>query len=139
MILGLVWQLLRAYTIKLLQDLSASSKPITDAEILQFINERLQAAKKQTISGFKDDYISTSLPVFHVIETIRPGSVKYELVHNPPADEKEKLANAKLAVSLARKIGAGVYALPEDLVEVKPKMVLTIFACLQERIMKGGN
>ena len=31
---------------------------------------------------------------------------------------------------MARKIGARVYALPEDLVEVKSKMVMTVFACL---------
>ncbi len=31
---------------------------------------------------------------------------------------------------MARKIGARVYALPEDIVEVKSKMVMTIFACL---------
>lgn len=31
---------------------------------------------------------------------------------------------------MARKIGARVYALPEDIMEVKPKMVMTMFACL---------
>lgn len=31
---------------------------------------------------------------------------------------------------MARKIGARVYALPEDISEVKPKMVMTVFACL---------
>lgn len=31
---------------------------------------------------------------------------------------------------MARKIGARVYALPEDIAEVKPKMVMTVFACL---------
>ena len=31
---------------------------------------------------------------------------------------------------MARKIGATTYALPDDLVEVKPKMALTVFACL---------
>jgi Calponin homology (CH) domain len=40
------------------------------------------------------------------------------------------MANAKLAISLARKIGAQVYALPEDIVQVKQKMVMTVFACL---------
>lgn len=40
------------------------------------------------------------------------------------------MANAKLAISMARKIGARVYALPEDITEVKPKMVMTLFACL---------
>ena len=31
---------------------------------------------------------------------------------------------------MARKIGARVYTLPEDIVEVKPQMVMTLFACL---------
>lgn len=43
---------------------------------------------------------------------------------------KDKFTNAKYAVSMARKIGARVYALPEDIAEVKPKMVMTVFACL---------
>lgn len=43
---------------------------------------------------------------------------------------------ARYAISMARKIGAKVYALPEDLVEVSPKMVMTIFACLMGRGMK---
>lgn len=43
---------------------------------------------------------------------------------------------ARYAISMARKIGARVYALPEDLLEVKPKMVLTVFACLMARGLK---
>lgn len=31
---------------------------------------------------------------------------------------------------MARKTGARVYALPEDITEVKPKMIMTLFACL---------
>ena len=44
--------------------------------------------------------------------------------------ESDKLNNAKYAISVARKIGAQVFALPEDIVEVKQKMILTIYACL---------
>ena len=43
---------------------------------------------------------------------------------------QDKMSNAKYAISMSRKIGARVYALPEDLVEVKQKMVMTVFACL---------
>lgn len=43
---------------------------------------------------------------------------------------QDNLANAKYAISMARKTGARVYALPEDITEVKPKMVMTLFACL---------
>ena len=40
------------------------------------------------------------------------------------------MSNAKYAITMARRIGAPVYALPEDLVEVKQKMVMTIYASL---------
>ena len=50
---------------------------------------------------------------------------------------KEKLSNAKYVISMARKMGARVYALPEDIVEVKNKMVLTIFACLMAKDMQA--
>ena len=43
---------------------------------------------------------------------------------------QDAMKNAKYAISMARKIGAPVYALPEDLIEGKDKMVMTIFASL---------
>lgn len=46
---------------------------------------------------------------------------------------QEDLANAKYALSMARRIGARVYALPEDIVEIKHKMVMTVFACLMSK------
>lgn len=46
------------------------------------------------------------------------------------------MLNAKYAISMARKTGAKVYALPEDIVEVNTKMVMTVFACLMGRAYK---
>lgn len=43
---------------------------------------------------------------------------------------QDNLDNAKYAISLARKCGARVYALPEDITEVNQDMVMTVFACL---------
>ena len=48
-------------------------------------------------------------------------------------EEEEKIANAKYGISMARRLGARVYALPEDIVEVTPKMVMTVFAVLMSR------
>ena len=45
----------------------------------------------------------------------------------------------RYALSVARKIGARIYAIPEDLVEVKQKMVLTVFACLMGTGLKNAN
>ena len=35
-------------------------------------------------------------------------------------DEEERMANAKYEISMARRLGASVYALPEDITEVAP-------------------
>ncbi|XP_072519492.1 plastin-3 isoform X1 [Salminus brasiliensis] len=134
--LALVWQLMRRYTLNVLEDLGDGEK-VNDDIIVNWVNKTLAGAGKSTkISSFKDKEISSSLPVLDLIDAIQPGSVHYDLVKTGSLSEQDKLENAKYAVSMARKIGARVYALPDDLVEVKPKMVMTVFACLMGRGMK---
>ncbi|RVE63685.1 hypothetical protein OJAV_G00138460 [Oryzias javanicus] len=134
--LALVWQLMRRYTLNVLEDLGDGDK-VNDDIIVKWVNKTLAEAGKSTkISSFKDKEISTSLSVLELIDAIQPGSVNYELIKTSGLSEADKLENAKYAISMARKIGARVYALPEDLVEVKPKMVMTVFACLMGRGMK---
>ncbi|XP_062341357.1 plastin-3 [Osmerus eperlanus] len=134
--LALVWQLMRKYTLNVLEDLGDGQKANDDI-IVRWVNSTLTEAGKATkISSFKDKEISTSLPVVDLIDAIQPGSISYDLVKTGSLSAEDKLENAKYAVSMARKIGARVYALPDDLVEVKPKMVMTVFACLMGRGMK---
>ncbi|KAJ8266446.1 hypothetical protein GJAV_G00130520 [Gymnothorax javanicus] len=134
--LALVWQLMRRYTLNVLQDLGDGQK-VNDDIIVNWVNKTLSdAGKKTKITSFKDKEISSSLSVLDLIDAIQPGSVNYSLVKTGSLSEEDKLENAKYAVSMARKIGARVYALPDDLVEVKQKMVMTVFACLMGRGMK---
>uniref|UniRef100_A0A7N8XIF6 Lymphocyte cytosolic protein 1 (L-plastin) n=1 Tax=Mastacembelus armatus TaxID=205130 RepID=A0A7N8XIF6_9TELE len=133
--LALLWQLMRRYTLNILEDLGDGQK-VTDDTIVSWVNDMLKQAGKPTISSFKDGSISSSMPVLDLIDAIQPGSIRYDLLKTEDLTEEEKLNNAKYAISMARKIGARVYALPEDLVEVKPKMVMTVFACLMARGMK---
>uniref|UniRef100_A0AAY5L4W8 Plastin-3 n=1 Tax=Esox lucius TaxID=8010 RepID=A0AAY5L4W8_ESOLU len=134
--LALVWQIMRRYTLNVLEDLG-DGEAANDDLIISWVNRTLtEAGKSSKISNFKDRSISTSLPVLDLIDSIQPGSVRYDLVKTGTLSEDDKLDNAKYAVSMARKIGARVYALPDDLLEVKPKMVMTVFACLMGRGMK---
>ncbi|CAK6983039.1 plastin-2 [Scomber scombrus] len=133
--LALLWQLMRRYTLNILEDLGDGQKVVDDT-IVSWVNGTLTQAGKPTISSFKDGSISTSMPVLDLIDAIQSGSIRYDLLKTEDLTEEEKLNNAKYAISMARKIGARVYALPEDLVEVKPKMVMTVFACLMARGMK---
>uniref|UniRef100_A0A8C5MKT3 Plastin 1 n=1 Tax=Leptobrachium leishanense TaxID=445787 RepID=A0A8C5MKT3_9ANUR len=128
--LALVWQLMRRYTLNVLSDLGEGEK-IDDQIIIQWVNETLANANKKTfITSFKDKSINTSLPVLDLIDAIDPKAINPDMVKRDNLSDADKLNNAKYALSIARKIGARIYALPDDLVEVKPKMVMTVFACL---------
>ncbi|XP_061642851.1 plastin-3-like isoform X1 [Phyllopteryx taeniolatus] len=134
--LALVWQLMRRYTLNVLEDLGDGQVAGEDL-IITWVNKTLsEAGKTSSIKSFKDRSLNTSLPVLDLIDAIQPGGVNFELVQKENLTDEDKLKNAKYAISTARKIGAKVYALPEDLVEVNPKMVMTIFACLMGRGMK---
>jgi hypothetical protein len=128
--LAVVWQMMRAYVLNILTALSGDGKKISDNEIVAWVNDTLRKAGKSTsISGFKDEGIKNSRPVADLVDALRPGSIDYGMLYNSN-NEKDLLKNAQYTVSSARKIGAVVFALPEDIVEVKPKMLLTIFAAL---------
>ncbi len=133
--LAIIWQLMKKYTLSVLEKCQESRKPVKEAEIVQWSNFRLERGGKRTrITGFTDPSICTGVVILDLIDVLRPKSVNYALVR-AGNDDEEKLLNAKYAISLARKIGAKIYALPEDITELKSRMVMTVFACLMAREM----
>ncbi|XP_076025846.1 plastin-3-like [Genypterus blacodes] len=134
--LALIWQLMRRYTLNILENLGDGEVAGEDL-IVTWVNKTLSdAGKSSTLKSFKDKGISTSMPVLDLIDAIQPESVDFELVKTGDLSDEDKLENAKYAISMARKIGAKIFALPEDVVEVNAKMVMTLFACLMGRGMK---
>ncbi|CAH8584096.1 unnamed protein product [Schistosoma bovis] len=157
MTLALLWQLMRAYTLSLLTQLTeaeiaisgkltnsnhGTSYPIEEMKIIEWANQKLINAGKftkiSTSSGFTDPNLKTSHAVIDLIEAIRPNTVDYNLVL-PGNSKTEQLTNAQYAITLARRIGATVYAMPEDLIELKHKMIMTIFACLMAVDLKQNR
>lgn len=132
LILGILYQTMRAYTLVVLQKCTGSDKIIKEEEIIAWVNEKLtDGAKDSRITCFKDVSISNGKSVIDLIDSIKPGVIRYNmLAEGETLSNDDKLSNAKYAISMGRKIGAKLYALPEDLVEVKAKMVLTVFACM---------
>jgi len=129
--LAIVWQLMRYHVVSILKGLSSNpDKGITDEEIVQWANNKNRSAgKNSSISGFKDGSLKNSVFLIDLIDAVRPGSVDYNLVSRNDS-ENDYLLNAKYAVGLARKVGCCVFALPEDIVEVKQKMIMTFVATL---------
>ena len=81
---------MKAYTLSVLTKLSdpESNHPIADREIVNWVNERLRkAGKKTSISGFNDPTIASGRVVIDLVDAIKPGSIKYELVKDGETEE----------------------------------------------------
>ncbi|ORX68470.1 putative SAC6-actin filament bundling protein, fimbrin [Linderina pennispora] len=131
LVLALVWQLMRANIIQTLASLSANGgREVTDRDMVSWANQT--AAKSGTaapIRSFSDSSLATGRFLLDVVNGMKPGIVDPQLVTAGQNEDDQKM-NAKYAISIARKLGATIFLLPEDIVEVKPKMILTFIGSL---------
>ncbi|KAI8928138.1 calponin homology domain-containing protein [Entophlyctis helioformis] len=135
--LGLVWQLMREHVVQTLKSLSKAGQDITDAAIIKWANETVRGSGKQSgMTNFKDSSLHSGVFLLDLINAIKKGVVNYELVTAGNTDEAAKL-NAKYAISIARKLGATIFVLPEDIVEVKPKMIMTFVGTIMALAHSG--
>ena len=90
-----------------------------------------QAARRAptTISSFRDQNLKTGVFLLELVSAIEPRAVDWSVV-TPGDVVANQMLNAKYAISAAMKIGACVFLTPEDIVEVKAKMLLTFIASL---------
>ncbi|KAL6078214.1 Plastin-3 [Balamuthia mandrillaris] len=125
--LAVVWQLMRHHVLSILKRLGGG-QAIGDSDIIRWANDKVRSAgKSSSMASFKDNSLRDSKFLIDLVDAVRPGAADYSLVSDS-RDDKDLLLNAKYAVSLARKIGCCVFALPEDIVEVKNKMIMTFVA-----------
>ncbi|EPZ33975.1 Actinin-type, actin-binding domain-containing protein [Rozella allomycis CSF55] len=128
--LALVWQMMRDHVIETLKVLNKNGNEIKENEIIEWANATVKrAAKTTSMSSFKDPSLSTGHFFLDLMAGIKKGIVNYELV-TPASTPDEAKLNAKYAISIARKLGATIFVLPEDIMEVKPKMILTFVGTL---------
>ena len=121
--LGLVWQLMRENVVHTLQSLNKNGRPVSDQDLVRWANETVQrGGKNSRMTSFKDPSLSTGVFFLDVLNGMKPGYVDYSMVTDGRTEE-DAFNNAKLAISIARKVGATIFLVPEDIVEVRPKMV----------------
>ncbi|TFK91910.1 fimbrin [Polyporus arcularius HHB13444] len=136
LVLGLVWQLMRKNITQTLSSLSKTSqgRPISDTEILKWANTTAQKAKPgaRPIRSFKDPSLTTGIFFLDLLEALRPGIVDPTLVINVSenGDYEDRKQNAKLAISIARKMNALIFLVPEDIVDVRPRLIMTFVGSL---------
>ncbi|TYI18570.1 hypothetical protein ES332_A07G100700v1 [Gossypium tomentosum] len=140
LIVAFLWQLMRFSMLQLLKNLRSYShgKEITDADILNWANNKVKKSGRTTqMESFKDKSLSNGVFFLELLTAVEPRVVDWNLVIKGETDEDKK-SNATYIISVARKIGCSIFLLPEDVIEVNQKMILTLTAsimyfCLQQQ------
>lgn len=127
LVLGLVWQLMRMHITQTLSKAGGKGgKPISDTEMVKWANATAnKGGARKSIRSFSDPSLTTGLFVLDLLEGLRPGVVDRALVVDlaDSGDYDERRQNAKLAISIARKLGATIFLVPEDIVDVRARLV----------------
>ena len=120
---ALVWQLMRDH---LLRTLRSTSPGIKDGDMLAWANERVSGRK---ISSFGDPSLKNGAFLMDLLRTFDQSIEPVATLSNGSSDA-ELLDNARYILSIARRMGAVLFLLPEDIVECKAKMIMTLVASL---------
>lgn len=125
--LGLVWQLMRKDITLTLSSLAQKlgKKDITDAEMVRWGNDMSKkGGRNSTIRSFKDPAIGSGVFLLDVLNGMKSSYVDYDIV-TPGRSDEEAYMNAKLSISIARKLGATIWLVPEDICQVRSRLVTT--------------
>ncbi|XP_058081944.1 fimbrin-5 [Magnolia sinica] len=132
LILAYLWQLMRFNILQLLKNLRFHSqgKEITDTDILNWANTKVRSTGRTSqMESFRDKNLSNGIFFLDLLSAVEPRVVNWNLVTKGESDEEKKL-NATYIISVARKLGCSIFLLPEDIMEVNQKMILTLTASI---------
>ncbi|XP_043707637.1 fimbrin-2-like isoform X1 [Telopea speciosissima] len=138
LILAFLWQLMRYNILQLLKNLRFHSheKAITDADILEWANKKVRdAGRHSRMDSFKDKSLSDGIFFLELLSAVEARVVSWSLVTKGENDEEKKM-NATYIISIARKLGCSIFLLPEDIMEVNQKMILTLTASIMYWFLK---
>ena len=138
--LGLVLQLMRKDISETLSALAQrlGKREISDAEMVKWANDMSRkGGKNSSIRSFKDASIGTGIFFLDVLNGMKSSYVDYDLVTSGQTDE-DAYMNAKLSISIARKMGATIWLVPEDICQVRSKLVLTFIGKPTSSFYFGG-
>jgi plastin-1 len=103
---------------------------VTEDHIINWANARVAGAgRTSSMKNFKDTSLKTGSFLLDLLTAVEPRAVNWDLV-TPGANEDDQLSNAKYCISTAQKVGACVFLTPEDIVEVKSKMLMTFVSSI---------
>ena len=97
----------------------------TDQDLLAWVNQVVQP--ETPIAKFSDAAFADGKILIKMCGSIEPRIINWDLVTAGETDEDKEL-NAKYAISIARKLGAIIFMVWDDIPKLNSKMIL-IFIC----------
>jgi len=136
--LGMVWQLMRKDITNTLSQLAQQlgKREITDSDMVKWANDMSKkGGRSSSVRSFKDSSLGNGIFLLDVLNGMKSSYVDYDLVAAGKSDE-EAYANAKLAISIARKLGATIWLVPEDICAVRSRLITTFIGSLMATSQK---
>jgi len=136
--LGMVWQLMRKDITNTLSQLAQQlgKREIADADMVKWANDMSRKGGRSTsIRSFKDSSLGNAHFLLDVLNGMKSSYVDYDLVAAGNSNE-EAYMNAKLAISIARKLGATIWLVPEDICAVRSRLITTFIGSLMATSQK---
>ena len=113
-ILAIVWQLVRLHALQLIGSKS-------EQDLLDWVSQT------EHVTAFNDRKFEDGRLLIRLCELVDPTVVNWSFVKEGGSQEDKEL-NAKYAISLARKLGAVIFLVWDDIPNLNKKMIL-IFVC----------
>ena len=129
-ILAIVWQMMRAHSLQIIGNQ-------TEEGLITWGNSLVDDSLK--IRNLKDKRLGNSLYFINIMKTIEPRAIDWDIVITDRDDDESRTNNAKYALSIARKLGATVFLVWEDIAEVKSKLILTFLASIYDVASKYSS
>ena len=105
--LGLVWQLMRRDIVSTLSGVAQrmGKRDLSDSDMIKWANDMSRkGGKNSSVRSFKDPAITSGIFLLDVLNGMKANYVDYDLVTSGK-DADDAYANAKLSISIARKMG----------------------------------
>lgn len=138
--LGLVWQLMRRDIVSTLSGLAQrmGKRDLSDSDMVRWANDMSRkGGKNSSVRTFRDPAITSGIFLLDVLNGMKSNYVDYDLV-TPGKTPDDAYANAKLSISIARKMGTTIYLLPDDIVQGRARLVTTFVGALMRTAEKMG-
>lgn len=126
--IAVVWQLVRLNYLKIIGSQS-------EDDLVKWANGLIGDLQ---IKNLKDSSLSNGQYLLKLCASIEPDAIDWDIVRPGDTDE-EKENNAKYIISIARKLGAVIFCVWEDIGKVNYKMLLVLVCSLFEIYQERKN